>query len=290
MSAPPHPQRQGWLDHPTVVTQHVGPMIAGGPYTDRNWLLDLFTLLPIPRGGRWLSLGCGSAGQELWAIAQGLFGAVHGVERNPAALDAARAEATRQEIGAITFELADLDVYEPGPDAQFDGIVASMTLSREPEAERLVSAAARRLVPGGWFLVNDYLGPARFQAPDKVLEMVEDLLTALPDRLRRHTVAGVPRDGWVRHPVEFWLEHAPREAVSSELLRSALAQPPLELELDRGYGGTLLAPLLELIVGNFRDDSHEDLAILRLLSRFEEILLREAVLTSDFGVLAARRR
>lgn len=290
MSTPPHPERHGWMDHPVVVVEHVGPLIAGGPYTDRNWLLDLFSLLPIARGGRWLSIGCGGAGQELWAIAQGLFGGVHGVDTSPAALDAARSEAQRQEIGAITFELADLDVYAPGDDTTFDGIVASMALSRLPDVARLIEATTRRLAPGGWLLVNDYLGPARFQAPDRVLQMVEDLILVLPDRLRRHTIDGHVRDGWVRRPLEFWEEHAPREALSSERIRPALDIEALEVVFERGYGGSLLSPLLELIVGNFRDDSEEDRAILRLLCRFEEILLREGVLSSDFGVIAARKR
>lgn len=288
MPLTPHPERVGWMDHPIVLIEHVGPLIANGPYTDRNWLLDLFSMLPIPRGGRWLSLGCGSAGQELWAIAQGLFGGVHGVDDSPAALEAARREAERQEIGALTLELADLDAYAPGAEARFDGVIATMTLSRTPDAARMVAAAVERLAPGGWFLVNDYVGPARFQAPDLVLQLVEELLATLPERLRQHTAAGVVRQSWVRHPIAFWEEHAPREAVSSERIREALGAS-LELVLDRGYGGSLLAPLLEHIVGNFRDDAPDDLAILRLLCRLEATLLREGVLRSDFAVLAARR-
>jgi SAM-dependent methyltransferase len=277
------------MDHPLVVTEHVGPLIAGGPYTDRNWLLDCFSMLPIPRGGRWLSLGCGSGGQELWGIAQGLFGGVHGVDGSPAAIAAGQAEAARQDIGAMSFELADLDIYAPGADAQFAGVTAVMTLSRLPDPARLLRAAVANLEPGGWLLVNDYVGPARFQAPDRVLQLVEDLILVLPDRLRRHTVDGSLREGWARHPIAFWETHAPREAVSSQLVRAAVADVA-EVVLERRYGGTLLAPLLEQIVGNFRDNCEEDEAILRLLCRFEEILLREGVLESDFAVIAARRR
>jgi len=58
----------------------------------------------------------------------------------------------------------------------------------------------------------------------------------------------------------------------------------------RDFGGTLLNPMLEGIVGNFRRDSEEDTALLRLLISIEEILLEQGMLPSDFTVLVAHPR
>lgn len=55
------------------------------------------------------------------------------------------------------------------------------------------------------------------------------------------------------------------------------------------YGGTILHPLLEHIVGNFSAESDRDVAIIRLLALFEDILIENRVLTSDFAVLVAQK-
>jgi len=276
----------GWLDSETLWVEHVSPLVAGGP-SDRNWLLDLFAQLPIERQGHWLSLGCGAGAQEIWAAHRGLFSAVDGFDESAEAIETARAAAAAEGLGPVRFEAAELETLELGGQ-RYDGALAAMALFRVRDLDRLLGEVARSLRPGGWFLVNEYVGPAQFQYTDRQLEIVDELLALLPERLRYDAARQAPKHFYLRRPKVFWDETAPREAISSEEVPAALERHFDILE-RRDYGGTILAPLLEDVVGNFSTEREDDLAILRLLAYFERRLLREGVLPSDFAVFAARK-
>lgn len=287
--APPDPRlaQRGWLDSAVVLVEHASPLIAKGP-SDRNWLLDLFGQFPIMRQGHWLSLGCGSGGQELWGIEKGLFASIHGFDPAAEAVAAARRGAEKANVGTAHFETADLESLELEP-GRYGGALAAMTLFRVVDLDRLLAQVASSLEPGGWFLVNEYVGPAQFQHTDHQLQIVEELLALLPDRLRFDHFQGFVKQVYHRRPKAFWDEVAPREAISSEKIAPALERH-FELVDRRDYGGTLLNPLLENIVGNFASGSEEDLTILRLLAYVERLALREGCLPSDFAIFVARKR
>ena len=60
-----------------LVAEHIQPLVSGGA-GEGHWLLDLFSELPIPRQGAWLSLNCGGGGLEFLATQRGLFATLDG--------------------------------------------------------------------------------------------------------------------------------------------------------------------------------------------------------------------
>ncbi|HVH25122.1 MAG TPA: hypothetical protein VM818_00135 [Vicinamibacterales bacterium] len=78
----------------------------------------------------------------------------------------------------------------------------------------------------------------------------------------------------------------------SEAVRSADILPVLERSFEIVYranlGGTLLQFLLADIVGNFRIDVAHDAALIQFLILFEEILIAEKIIPSDFVMVVAR--
>lgn len=286
---PPDPRlvQRGWLDSPVILAEHASPLIAAGP-SDRNWLLDLFSQFPIERLGHWVSLGCGSGGQEIWAIEKGLFTTVDGFDSSADAVAVGRANAEKANVGRARFHVADPETLELEP-GRYAGALTAMTLFRIADLDRLLAQVAASLAPGGWFLVNEYVGPAQFQHTDHQLQIIDELLALLPDRLRFDYVQSFVKQVYHRRPRAFWDEVAPREAISSEKI-APLLERHFELVDRRDYGGTILNPLLENIVGNFAGGGEEDLTILRLLAYVERLLLREGCLPSDFAVFVARKR
>ena len=117
---------------------------------------------------------------------------------------------------------------------------------------------------------------------------MEELLSITPQHLRFDYVANQRKDTFVAKPEAFWAEEAPLEAISSEKIEPALRRRFEEVEY-RPYGGTLLNPYLEHIVGNFDPKSEEDMTILRLVMYVERLLMREGLLSSDFAVLAGMK-
>jgi len=115
------------------------------------------------------------------------------------------------------------------------------------------------------------------------------LLGVLPERLRWVAGAGAARARVERPSIAHMSATDPSEAVrSAEILLAMEAR--FQVQARREFGGTLLNPMLEGIVGNFRVESEEDTALLRLLIAVEEMLLQHGVLPSDFVVLVAHPR
>ena len=287
-AAPPAaPAAVGWTDSPTIAGEHVLPLVARGA-SEGHWLLDLFSTLPIPRMGAWLSLNCGGGSLEFLALQRALYATLDGYDPSPEAIAAARAWVARNGIGGVRFDVGAVQDIEPAP-ASCDVVLSQFSLHRVPDLDALLARLDRALRPGGWLILNEYIGPQRFQFQARQLQIIEDLLAAVPARLRLHWPSGLLKTVHIPPPVAHFLAHAPNEAVSSEQIVGAV-RARFDLDSQRDYGGSILSPLLEGIIGNFVEAREDDLAILRLLATFERILLRDGALASDFTVLVARKR
>jgi ubiquinone/menaquinone biosynthesis C-methylase UbiE len=275
---------QGWLDSPIVLESYVQPQVAGSAQT--NWLAGVVERLQIPRPGYWLSLGCGAAGQEIAASKWNLFGKMLAMDGSPRSLEVARQAALDRGVTNIHFENADMERISL-PVLEFDVVLMNMSLHHVRELRRLLDQVHRSLKPDGILLINEFIGPRQFQFPDRQLRIVADLLSALPPEWRRDSATGLLKTQYVRMPVEHWNVADPSEAIRSDQI---LAEVTRQFQIiDRvDYGGTILNPLLEHIVHNFDATDNKDVGVIRLLAKFEEILIREGVLTSDFTVIAAR--
>ncbi len=99
--------------------------------------------------GRVLDLGCGQGRNAVWLALHGHD--VLGVDLSPVAVDQARELAAAAGV-AVTFEAADLTVWDPG-DRTFDYVVLSY-LQMIEEHRRIVHGLARAvLAPGGHVFV-----------------------------------------------------------------------------------------------------------------------------------------
>ena len=285
---PPPPARGvGWTDSGLLVAEHIQPLISGGA-GEGHWLLDLFSELPIPRQGRWLSLNCGGGGLEFLATQRGLFATLDGFDPSADAIAAARRWVDFHGVGGVRFAVASAADLTLERDA-YDLVLSQYSLHRLPDPDAFFAGLDAALRPGGWLILNEYVGPKFFQGTARQLRIVEEILAILPPRLRVHWPSGSQKTVHTPPPVSHFLTHAPCEAVSSEAVVASVTRR-FDLERRRDYGGTILNPLLAGIVANFDPANAGDSAILRLLALTERLLLREAGLPSDFTLLVARRR
>ncbi len=276
---------QGWLDPALVLEEIVQRRQTGSSTT--NWLAGLVERLGIPKDARWLSLGCGAAGTEIWIAKLGLAGSIDARDASPAALETARRNAAQEGVTNVTFETADLNDARL-PKGAFDVVLMNMSLHHVKQLDRLLGRAAASLKPRGYFLANEFVGPRQFQFGETRLAVVRDLLDAMPERLRDDGT-GTPKASYRSFPVAHWNIHDPSEAVRSDGILDAVAQH-FEIVYRADYGGSILALLLEDIAHNFRKDRPGDVDVLRLIGRFEEILVgRLRVFPNDYTVLAGRR-
>ena len=282
----PRSRGLGWMDSSIVVEEHTKPAIAGGA-SEGHWILDLCAQLPIPREGPWLSLGCGAGAQEMLVMERGLADRIDAFDRAPEAIEAANRIRDERGFQGLMFSVEDVAVMHL-PESEYDVVITSFELHRAEDLEATLRKISAALKPGGWLLANEYIGPKRFQFSDRQLRIVEDLLSITPQHLRHDYVSHQRKDMFVPRPEAFWVEQAPLEAVSSEIIVPTIERLFTDVDV-RPYGGTILNPYLEHIVGNFDPASEADMTILRLVMYVERLMLREGYLTSDFGVLAARK-
>jgi ubiquinone/menaquinone biosynthesis C-methylase UbiE len=276
---------QGWMDSAVVLEECVQPRQSGARQV--TWLVGLADRLSIPRSGRWLSLGCGAAGQEIFAVKMGLVGSILALDASPAALDEGRRAAAAQ--GVTTIEFGSVDLNDPDlPAEAFDVVMMVMSLHHVKELRRVLTQVHRALRPDGYFLINEYIGPRQFQFPDLQLAIVNELLAALPERWRQDSSTGRLKTEYRRMPTAHWDLHDPSEAIRSDLIVTEIERQFRVVERT-DYGGTILHLLLEHIVHNFDPADEKDVAVIRLLGRFEDILIRNGVLLSDFTVMAMQK-
>ncbi len=276
---------QGWLDSPILLETHFQPTISG--FAKTNWLVGLAERLRIPRNGRWLSLGCGTAGQEINAAKAQLFSSLVALDGSPESVEEGRRQAAEAGIANIEFGTVNLDCLDL-PRSAFDVVLMNMSLHHVKRLGRVLSRVDRALRPAGLFLINEFIGPRQFQFTDLQLQLVRELLGDLPQSLRTQR-GGEIKTEYVRLPVEHWNRADPSEAIRSDRIIPEVSRRFRILErID--YGGAILNLLLENIVHNFDPSDEKDVAVVRLIARFEDVLMRAGVLPSDFTVIAMRHR
>jgi ubiquinone/menaquinone biosynthesis C-methylase UbiE len=277
--------RRGWSDSPIVEHWILAQRMAGAP--GRHWLLALAEDLPIPKGGRWLSLGCGAAGTEIFASGHHLFGSLLGMDASPGALEQARAAARAASASGMEFARADLNALDL-PRNEFDVVLMNMSLHHVRNLEGTLGTVERALKPGGILIANEYVGPSQFQFTDLQLALANAVLEVLPERWRMDIDVGAPKTHYVRQPRSHWDEVDPSEAIRSDEIVGELLNR-FELLARHDYGGTLLHLALEHIVHNFDPSDEGGVAAIRLMGLMEEQLIAHGVLESDFTLLALRK-
>ena len=277
---------QGWLDSPIVLEGYVQPRVSGAPQV--NWLVGLVERHRIPKDGRWLSLGSGAADIEIFASQQGLFRSLTALDASPGSLDVARKSAESRGVANIEFGLADLNRLDL-PREAFDVVLMNMSLHHVKELRETLSQVDRTLRPEGRLLINEFIGPRQFQFTDLQLEIVEQLLRALPSFWRQDIATGGEKSRYVRMPVEHWNVADPSEAIRSDRIVSEVERRFRVLE-RMDYGGTVLNLLLEHIIHNFDPADPKDVAAIRLLAEFESILIGKGVLPSDFTMMVLAKK
>jgi SAM-dependent methyltransferase len=251
-----------------------------------EWMRDRF--FPGGDAGDALSLGCGAGHLDrIFKRCGFTFRSFTGIDISEGAIERARVLA--DEIGlapTIRYVAVDLNGYELPP-RSFDFIYFFQSLHHIEALEHVLEQCQRALRPGGLLLVNEFVGPSRFQWTSRQVEMANALTALLPEGLRRN-----PQDGGVKtevdHPtVKQLVRHDPSEAVrSGEIER--LVKAYFDVLNEWNWGGTLNHLVFQNIAGNFDPENAHHRAIVELLIHHENVLIREGLLPSDFKVFIAR--
>ncbi|NLT68742.1 MAG: class I SAM-dependent methyltransferase [Acidobacteria bacterium] len=270
---------RAWVGSP-IVLKYKARMITGSDDGNPSLLL-MNHLAPECRNGTLLVLGCGQAYTEHWLVASGVAMSAHAIDVSAGAIDKARAEVKAQGLtGRITHEVMDINQLKLAPD-NYDGLIISQAMHHFEELEHICNEIAHGLKPHAPIVIDDFVGPTRFQYSDERLKLMNRLLSCLPPHMQKPPIE--------RIPLEAFLLHDPSEGVRcgeiTGILRTFF---PIERELP--YGGSVLYQVLQDVVPKIRHDDPCDRAIVDLLVAVEEYLVTNGIIESDFVLFLARNR
>ena len=278
--------RVSWSGIPQVHLNH-NYLITGARETYWvEWMRERF--FPGGDAGDVLSLGCGAGHLDRIFKRCGFrFRSFTGIDISEGAIAHARALAA--EIGlapTIRYMAADLNHFELPPQ-RFDFIFFFQSLHHIEALEDVLGHCQRALRPSGLLLVNEFVGPSRFQWTSRQLDMANALTAVLPEDLRRDLQQGGVKTEIVRPTVRHMVTHDPSEAV-----RSAEIEPLVKAYFDIvgewNWGGTLNHLVFQNIAANFDQANACHRSLIELLIHHENELIRRELLPSDFKVFLAR--
>lgn len=275
----------GWMASLPVLL-HLNERATGDPA--RDWLSAWGRRYFVGDDLRVLVLGCGEGWLERAIAGWPFVARIDAVDIASQAVERAKETARAQGITKIHYDVVDLN-HHSLPSETYDVIVAHSILHHVENLVRAFDEIERALQPEGVLLVNEYVGPKRFQFSDDVLGLINDLLCCLPLSLRRSALTGIPYASKVRPSEAEMIANDPSEAVRSDELRTLLDTRFTILD-RRELGGTLLQHLLYDVVQNFHHDDSRQRSMIELLCAFEGQLVDAGAIPSDFALFACRRK
>ncbi len=276
-----------WWDVPGI-QRRWNELVSGEPDVDaRAYLAAKY--LAGREGLVAMSLACGTGHREIEWAKLGVFERLDGFDLSETRIEHAKRRAREEGLdGVLDFRVA--DVYElAGDKGSYDVVIAEQSLHHFAPMRKILGAIDDLLREEGLFLIDEYVGPTRFQWTDDQLAQTNRLLGELPERYRVQWHDGRVREAAVRPSKLSMILQDPSEAVDSAEILPGLREVFDVLEV-REYGGTLLHLLFENIAHNFRGDDGETRELLRRCYAAEDELLSDGKLPSDFVVAACRKR
>ena len=236
-----------------------------------------------------ISLGCGADNREIgWAEAcPQLHLRGYDLSRDRI-LDATRKSKEKNLSDRLEFVVADLNEIDFPPD-RYDVVISESALHHFSPLEKIVDKAKATLKKGGLFVVDEYVGPARFQWTNRQLSITNEVLQLLPIEYRRKYSNNRKIKSRVFRPGRLSMYiNDPSEAAESDRIPEILQDKFNILEAKK-YGGTILSNLFKDIAHNFLDGSDETKRLLQICFEKEDKGMALNEIQSDFMFFVCRK-
>jgi SAM-dependent methyltransferase len=235
---------------------------------------------------RGLSIGCNEGGPEAIFFQSGIFNNIEIMDIAEGLLDKQRKIAKEKGLDGIHYIHQDCNKLTL-EEKVYHFIWSVGTIHHIEHLEVLFEQINKALKDNGVFVIREYVGQNRLQFTDEQLSIVNEILSALPEKFKKNS------DGAIKYlmsppKVEDLLKQDPSESVRSQDILP-LIKEKFEVITLAYTGGTILYPLLEGIASNFEKDEDAE-TVLRLLILFERILIEKKILPSDYVFCMAKKK
>lgn len=235
-----------------------------------------------------LSLGCGTGHNELEWAKLGAFKKIDAYDLSETRIEFAKKQARENGCGnIINYQVADIYNIEKC-DNSYDIILVEHSLHHFSPLKDILLKINGFLKPDGLFIVNEFVGPTRFQWTDRQLEVINGLLSVLPTQYKTRQDGSIKKKNFKPSRLSMILND-PSEAVESSSMLSLL-EKTFDIKEIKEYGGTILMMLFSEIAHNFLFKNSETKNFLNFCFRTEDILLQSKNIQSDFIVAVCKKK
>lgn len=181
-----------WWDAGPAIDAHINRKITGDP--DEGWIN--YTLrthfrqrLPV---GECLILGCGNGHLERKLAALGAFDHCDAYDISSHSVALASARSRQAGFSHIDYHVADVNELEIQA-GKYDAVWMSAAMHHFSALEFIYHQLQQGLKPDGLLVMFEYVGPNRFQFPDRQKELTNLCLQLLPERYRQVRLQTIER-------------------------------------------------------------------------------------------------
>ena len=250
-------------------------------YISQKWLKDRRLM-------RALSLGCGTGHNELAWARLGHFEYIDAHDLSEQRIRTAMAAARKNDLAdKINYRVGDVFAIEL-QDEHYDVIMVEQSLHHFTPLKEILLRIRNFLKADGYFIVDEFVGPTRFQWTGRQLEAANGFLSLLPAKYKTLWGSDAVKRRITRPSRLHMLLSDPSEAVESDNIVRLLRQLFEVVEL-REYGGNILHLLFNGIAHNFLSDDAETRSYLEIAFKIEDLLLDSGDMRSDFIVAVCRK-
>lgn len=281
-------QRVSWFDSP-LIARYIHRRISGNP--DQDWLDYVKANYLSKAASTGLNVGCGHGELERMIVRRGIVETMDGFDISPKAVERAGEIARREGLSdRVRYTVADANYLDKADlRGDYDVVFASMALHHFAHLDRSLQGIKRRLKPNGLLIVNEFIGPNRFQWTDRQLAAANAILRCFPLEVKQNLHnPGEYIEERIRPTVEYMIKHFAFESVCSQEIPAALGQYFTIID-RKDYGGTVLHLLFDSIMGNFNEETDREHAIMiQLAIAAEELLIDQGAIVSDHALFVCR--
>ncbi len=236
-----------------------------------------------------LSLGCGCGERELKCAELGMFSKIDAYDISEDRINYANKNACEKGYGnIIRYKAADVNDIKSDENG-YDVVLIEQSLHHFTPLKDILEKIKGFMRPGGYIILNEFVGPARFQWSDRQLEVIIGLLGVLPHEYRKKWKTNNLKKEVYRNGRLAMALFDPSEAVESSRIMPLMSEmfEPLEI---RELGGTILMLLFNEIAHNFIKDDDKTKNLIKFCFEAEDILLKSEEIKSDMIVAIYKKR
>ena len=281
--APP----KNWWNIPAV-EKRLNLLATGDPYkTYYEYTAEKF--LNNAQNSIGLSICCGTGHAEIEWIKTNAFLRIDGVDLSPSRIEFAIEQAKALQLESkINYYVDDISNFQIIND-KYDVIFAKGALHHLKPMDSIIKKLKDNLKHEGLLILNDFVGPTRFQWTKKQLKYVNELLQEVPDKYRKRWKSNTIKKEHYRPSKLSMILSDPSEAVESSQIIKTLDKY-FELIEIKNLGGTLLQLFFNDIAHNFINDDKETQKWLEFIFDKEDELMAKKEIESDFVFAVYRNK